>query len=208
MKRALSIALLGLVLAGCINVGEKNNAPGVVHYVLNDPAATTDAAPTRGDSTAANPSASPRTLLVLDTVAGSFYDNDQLVFSRSPGTRGQYQFARWTERPGKRFAELMRARFDREGWRVAANSGYVRGDLLLDTALVEFYHDAVRDPGQVRLVVRAELVDLSRRTLIDRRVFEQTVPVARYDAAGAAAAANVAVGQTLDALTAWLASFR
>lgn len=202
MSHVLSVVLLGLLLGGCINVGEKNSAP-VVHFVLNDPAAQTSD-PVQVEKL----TPSPRTLLVLDTVAGRFYDSDQLAFSRSPGTRGHYQFARWTERPGKRFAELMRARFDREGWRVATNSGYVRGDLLLDTTLVEFYHDAARNPGQVRLVVRAELVDLSRRTLVDRRVFEQTVPVAHYDAAGAAAASNVAVGQLLDALTAWLASFK
>ena len=48
-------------------------------------------------------------LLVLDTTASGFYDSDQLVFSRAAGTRGQYQFARWTERPGKRFADLLRA---------------------------------------------------------------------------------------------------
>ncbi|MCL5060792.1 MAG: PqiC family protein [Candidatus Thermoplasmatota archaeon] len=146
------------------------------------------------------------TLLVLDTTTGSFYDTDQLIFSRSPGTRGQYQFARWTERPGKRFADLMRARLDRLGrYHVAAAGGYVRGDVLLDTELVEFYHDAASQPGQVRLVLRAELVDLKQRTLLGRRVFEQQVALTRYDAAGAAQASSQAVGRALDELTAWLA---
>ena len=198
------LAVLGGVLAlgGCINIGDRGSAPAIVHYVLSDPG------PAAADAPAPRRPEAP-TLLVLDTAAGSFYDTDQLVFSRSAGTRGQYQFARWTERPGKRFADLMRARLDRQGaWQVSEAGGYVRGDLLLDTELAEFYHDAASSPGQMRLVLRAELVDLRQRKVLGRRVFELQAPVARYDAAGAAEAANVAVGRTLDELVAWLATLQ
>jgi cholesterol transport system auxiliary component len=191
---------MAFLLAGCINVGDRTAAPTVVYYVLNDPAPPAAALPVRADAP---------TLLVLDTATGSFYDTEQLIFSNSPGTRGQYQFARWTERPGKRFAELMRVRLDRQGaWHVSTAGGYVRGDLLLDTELIEFYHDAVAQPGQVRLVLRAELVDLKQRKLLGRRVFEQQVALTTYDAAGAAQASSQAVSQALDELTAWLASLQ
>ncbi|WP_296749465.1 ABC-type transport auxiliary lipoprotein family protein [Thiobacillus sp.] len=201
MKRLLAPAMLALTLTGCVNFGEQPNAPAMVYYVLADPAPAPVAAPVRGGAVP--------TLLVLDTTTGSFYDTDQLVFSRSAGTRGQYQYARWTERPGKRFADLMRARLDRQGaWQVSAAGGYVRGDVLLDTVLIEFYHDAASEPGQVRLALRAELVDLKQRKLLGRRVFEQQVPVPSYDAAGAAEASNLAVSRALDDLTAWLATFQ
>lgn len=200
MKSAFVLAALSLVLTGCVNLGEKTKIPAVVYYVLNDPVSATDPAPLRADA---------QTLLVLDTTTGSFYDTDQLVFSRSAGTRGQYQFARWTERPGKRFADLMRTRLDRQGaWNVSAAGGYVRGDMLLDTELVEFYHDAASEPGQMRLVLRAELVDLKQRALLGRRVFEQQVPLTTYDAAGAAQAANLAVSRALDELSAWLTTLQ
>jgi len=52
----------------------------------------------------------------------------------------------------------------------------VRGEVMLDTELVEFYHDAASEPGQVRLVLRAELVDSEAAHLLGRRVFEQQVP--------------------------------
>jgi len=84
------VALLSLVLAGCAGFGENSNTPAVVYYVLNDPAPAAEPAPLR---------AGAPTLLVLNTTTGGFYDTDQLIFSRSAGTRGQYQFARWTERP-------------------------------------------------------------------------------------------------------------
>lgn len=202
MKTALSLMALVLAVSGCVNFGQNANTPAVVYYVLDDAGSATAApAPAEARERSYVP-----TLLVLDTTAGGFYDTDQLVFSRTAGTRGQYQFARWTERPGKRFAELLRARLDRLGdYRVVSSGGAVRGDLMLDTRLVEFYHDATREPGQVRLVLRAELVDLKQRRLLGRHTFEQTVPLTTYDAAGAARASSQAVGRVLDDLGAWLA---
>ncbi|MEW6118654.1 MAG: ABC-type transport auxiliary lipoprotein family protein [Pseudomonadota bacterium] len=196
--KALALAALALALAGCVNFGDKADSAAVTYYVLVD---ATPAPP----GPAAGPSAP--TLLVLDTAASGFYDGEPLVFSRTPGTRGQYQFARWTERPGKRFADLLRARLDTLGtWRIAAAGGYVRGDRLLDTELVEFYHDASSAPGTLRLVLRAELVDLGSRDLVSRRTFAQNVALTSFDAAGAARAANLAVAQVLDDVSAWLAT--
>lgn len=222
------LALFALALTGCVSIGNPSKGPAVVHYVLADPGADAPARPAvaspapdaRSAAAVVESDAEPPqteagaepaapTLLVLDTTTSSFYDTDRLVFSRSAGTRGQYQFARWTERPGKRFADLMRARLDRDGtWDVSAGGGYVRGDLLLDTELVEFYHDAVRQPGHIRMTLRAEVVDLKSRTLLARRTFEQQVPVPTFDAAGAAQASSLAVGRMLDALSAWLATLQ
>ncbi|MHB0974383.1 MAG: ABC-type transport auxiliary lipoprotein family protein [Thiobacillus sp.] len=198
MKNGLSLFVLVFALGGCTIFGQNSDTPAVVYYVLNDTGPRASPTPTPADA---------RTLLVLDTATGGFYDTDQLAFSRSAGTRGQYQFARWTERPGKRFADLLRARLDRLGrYRVAGAGSYLRGDLMLDTRLIDFYHDAATRPGQVRLELRAELVDLKRRALLGRRTFEQRVPVATYDAAGAAQASSQAVSRVLDDLSAWLAS--
>ena len=199
MNKSLLLSVCALALTGCVSLGEKN-VPAVVHYVLSDTAPTAAAI-------AASPDA--LTLLVLDTTTSRFYGSEHLIFSRHAGTRGQYQFARWTERPGKRFADLMRARLDQQSaWRVSAAGRHVRGDMLLDTELIEFYHDAASSPGQVRLELRAELVDLKQRTLLGRRIFQQTAPLATYDASGAALASSLAVSRALDDLGAWLATFR
>jgi len=210
------LLLCVLALSGCVNLVQQRDAPGVVNYVLNDTSpSSSDAAGKTDALNGADPLQakarveSTPTLLVMDTTTASFYDTDKLVFSRSAGTRGYYQFARWTERPGKRFADLMRSRLDRQStWRVSAAGGYVRGDVLLDTELVEFYHDASSSPGHVRFELRAELIDLKKRSLLGRRVFEQQVPLNSFDAAGAAAASDQAVSRALDELGRWLASFR
>lgn len=213
MRKGFLLTTLIVALAGCVNLAEQPDMPAVVYFVLEDPApATPSAAEARMDPETRRVKESEEstpTLLVLDTTTGGFYDTDQLIFSRSPGTRGQYQFARWTERPSKRFADLMRARLDSQGiWHVSAAGGYVRGDVLLDTRLIEFYHDASSNPGAIRLELHAELVDLKRRTLLGRKAFEQQVPLQTFDAAGAAQASNVAVGRVLDELAAWLATLQ
>ena len=217
MKTGLPLIALVLALSGCASFGQNTSSPAVVYYVLNDADPATAQTPLPADAlkdsdplraNAPVESYAP-TLLVLDTTTGGFYDSDQLVFSRSAGTRGQYQFARWTERPGRRFTELLRARLDQLGrYQVAPAGGVVRGDLMLDTRLVEFYHDATSEPGQVRLELRAELVDLKQRRLLGRHTFEQKVPLTTYDAAGAAQASSQAVSRVLDDLSAWLATFK
>ena len=194
----LILLVASTVLSGCLNLGDAAKVP--VYYVLNDAGPAAPAAP-------AVPLPAP-TLRVLDTTTGNFYDTEQLVFSRSPDTRGLYQYARWTERPGKRLADLMRARLGHQGgWNVSVGS-HVQADWLLDTELVEFYHDAVSEPGQVRLVLRADVVDIKQRKLLGHRVFEQQVPLASYDAAAAAQASSLAVSRMLDDLSVWLVSLK
>ncbi len=207
IRVGLALLAATAALTGCLNLGDASKAPAVVFYVLNDVAPAASAV-TATTTTPPSPEPAP-TLRVLDTRTGNFYDTDQLVFSRSAGTRGLYQYARWTERPSKRFSDLMRARLDQQGvWSVSAGGGYVRADWLLNTELLEFYHDAVSHPGQVRLVLRADLVDARQRKLLGHRVFEQQVPLASYDAAGAAQASSLAVSRMLDDLTIWLASLK
>ncbi|MEQ1593309.1 MAG: ABC-type transport auxiliary lipoprotein family protein [Thiobacillaceae bacterium] len=202
MKKLLWIA--AFALSGCVNFGDDKYAPTLVNYVLEDTHEVKGAAAEKAAAT------DPRTLLVLDTTTTAFYDGDGLVYSRVPGTREQYRYARWTERPGKRFADLLRARLDAQSGfaTIATAGGQVRGDVLLDTELTEFYHDAETSPGSVRVVLRAELIDLKSRTLIGRKSFEQHVALPSYDAPGAALGFSQASSQILDDIVLWLAAVK
>lgn len=189
------VLVFALMLSGCLGLGKET--PAVVNYVLQDlRVGTEQVAP---DS---------RSLLVLDTSATGFYDNENLVYSRAPGTRGQYQYARWTERPGKRFSDLLQKRLATQSGfaSVTTAGGQVRGDLLLDTELSEFYHEAATSPGTVRVQLRAELIDLKTRKLLSRQWFERSVPIASFDAVGAAAGFNQATTGVLDDVVTWLAT--
>lgn len=188
---------LALVLTGCVNFGlaGEDDPRAIVYYVMEDAGRTAQAA-----------TPAQRTLLLADTTAGAFYDTDGMAYSSASGTRGYYQFARWSERSGKRFADLLLARLEREKIfaAVAQSGSNVRGDLLLTTDILDLYHDAVQQPGFVKLELRAEVTDLKTRTLLARKTFVQSVPVSSFDAAGAHKAFNQAATRTLNEIADWL----
>lgn len=203
MKPISFIAAASLALSGCVNLGLDaggKEASEIVYYVMDD----------AGRTPVAAASLNPRVLVLTDTQAGAFYDTDGMAYSRQPGTRAYYQFARWSERAGKRFTDLLLTRLEAEKIfsTVAQTGTNVQGDWLLITEIVEHYHDASQQPGAVRMLLRAEVVDIKARKLIARNTFSQSVPAASYNAAGAHQAFNQAATQTLNEMADWLKTLR
>lgn len=203
MKIVASLLISALALSGCVNLGMDSggkDAPEITYYVLEDagraaaPAAMSAVAPTA------------RVVVLSDTQAAAFYDTDGMAYSRQSGTRAYYQFARWSERSGKRFTDLLLARLEQEKVfsAVALTSSNVRGDWLLITEIIEHYHEAGQAPGVVKMELRAEVVDLKTRSLLSRKTFSQSVTAGSYDAAGAHKAFNQAATQTLNEMLDWL----
>lgn len=193
--RGLTAAAALVMLAGCLPA--PRNLPPQEYYVLNDlagPAGTRQTAP------------EGRVLLVNPTSTSPFYDTQSLVFSRNPGQRGYYQFAGWTERPGRRFSELLTRRLEGRGTfsSVASTTAGVKGNLVLNTRLEEFYQEANASPGRVRIEVTAELVDLAERAILAQRRFSQTAPTSADNAPAAVAAFNQALTALLDEVAAWV----
>jgi len=158
----------------------------------------------------ANPAAKPAwpgTLLVRETDAPTFYQTSAMAYSRAAGSRGHYQYARQAELPGPRIAQLLRQRLDQARLFAAVvplGSG-VEGGYQLNTRLLDFYHDAVRAPGEMVLVLEAELVRRGDAHLLAQTRIETRAPAPSHDARGAAQGADVALTQALDRLTEWLA---
>lgn len=172
----LSIPLLcAALLAGCVSGGSREAER---YFIL-------DAPPGRPAASAVR---------VAPTTAASFYDTQDIVYSRTPGTRAYYQFNHWTERPQHAIHALLAARL---------GAGAQQGGLVLGTHLAELYHDAAQPPGTARIVLSAELSDASRRVLA-RRVFAHSAPAASYDAPGAVQGFHSALGTLLEDLAAWV----
>jgi cholesterol transport system auxiliary component len=191
-------AVLASALAGCGSLFG-GDAPAPTFHVWRSPRpVATQCAPAS--------STSPRALLLAPTGTATFYDTQRIVFSPEPGIRGYYQFAAWTERPGKRFDELLLECLERRRSfaQVASLAAGTRGDLLLAVSIAELYHDNAQPPGRARLVVSAELVDRGTRTLLGRRSFEQDVPLADADASSAVAGFGIALGRLLEELLQWV----
>jgi cholesterol transport system auxiliary component len=184
MKRF--VVLIALLVTGCISA---TTVPPVQYYVLRD----TGPAPE-----ARRAAAGGSLVLVHPTTVNAFYDTQRLVYSRASGERGYYQFAAWTERPGRAFAELLSRRLG-----APLTTAGVRGDMVLRTRLEELYHDAASTPGHVTLVVTGELVDASGRRVGEPQRFTRSVPTRAENAAAAVEAANRAITEVLDDIAAW-----
>jgi ABC-type uncharacterized transport system auxiliary subunit len=189
---------LGLTFAGLLAGCSGLSAPPAHRYFV------LETAPTRLVPGALQRDAM---LLVAPTTAASFYDSQEIIYSRRAGERAYYQLSSWTEPPNRSLGALLAARIALGGafrGAVETTSG-VRGSLLLRTHLVELYHDAAAMPGTARATLSAELSDPAGRSLVAQRSFSASVPVASYDAVGAVQGFGQALGQVLDEIAAWAA---
>jgi cholesterol transport system auxiliary component len=191
-RSALLVPALGFALAGCAGLGA---APAHRYFVLEAVPSRIVAAPIQRDAT----------LLVAATTASSFYDTQEIIYSRSAGERAYYQLSSWTEPPNRSLAGLLAARVLLGGaFRgVAETTSSVRGQLLLRTHLVEIYHDATSQPGSAKLTLTAELSDSAGRSMLARRTFAASVPAPSYDAGGAVQGFGQALGAVLDEVAVW-----
>ena len=163
-----------------------------------------------GDAAAAAPPGAriDKVLLVAASAHPGLYDSDRMVFSTDGRSRSYFQFGYWSERPAQSLQLLAEARLVRsQRFReVVSSTSGVRGDLLLSLRLDELYLDTSVDPGEVHLIVSAELIDWRSRTLLARRAFPRAAAVTQRDAAGLATAAGLALGVVLDELVPWVAA--
>lgn len=194
MRACLAAAALGL-LAGCVpTLG--NNAPAPQYFVLSDLAK-----PAPAQRTAPGPG---RVLLVNPAITSPFYDTQNLVYSRAAGQRSYYQFAGWTERPGRRFSELLVRRLEARGAfaSVASTTAGIRGDVVLNTRLEELYQDT--SASRVVVEATAEIVDYAERSMVARRRFTQSVATGADNAVAAVTAFNQATTALLDEISGWV----
>jgi cholesterol transport system auxiliary component len=191
LSSALPMATVILALAGCAGV----QAPQ--HYFVLE-AAAPEPRPQAAAASAPN-------LLVAPTTAPAFYESQDIVYSRSAGTRSYYQLNSWTEPPSRRLDALLVERLGRSGafGSVAAATDGVRGRLILTAHLEEMYHDASTSPGTTHIALTAVLSNPANRSIQGQRRFTASAPAATPDAAGAVQGFDVALGPLLDEVVAW-----
>lgn len=194
MKTIACLLSTLILLAGCSLPGKPKES--ATYYVLNDPGPIQRSVKSH-----------PGVLLVREMDASVFYQDNRLTYSRSPNTRGHYQFAYWSEVPARRLSWMLRQRLEAAGvfeTVIPVGAGVV-GDYLLNTRLIDFYHDAATPPGMAMLLLDAELVRRDTAVLVEHRVFVTQVPALSYDAQGAADALGHAANQVIDEMVNWLA---
>ena len=201
MRAASLVIAIGVAaaVAGCAGSGPREPFR---YFVLEAPA-TVPVSPG-----ASAPAPIDATLIVLPTVAASFYATQEMAYSKVEGTRAYYQFSSWTEPPDTAVTHALVERIDaaRLFRSVALAGSGARGSLVLSTQLLEIYHDASSSPGTAKIVVAAELRDTTRHSVVARRTFNAAVPATSFDAGGAVQGFRAGLGRIGDEMTAWLAS--
>jgi cholesterol transport system auxiliary component len=179
MMRA-AVLFTALCMAGCAGLGASRQAD---HYFVLDGGGAAEAPATAH-------------VRVAPTTAASFYDTQEMAFSRSAGTRGYYQFNHWTERPQHAIHQQLVVRLGRGP---TGDDEYV-----LVTHVNEIYHDAVEAPGRARVSVDAELVLAKSKQVLASRTFTAAAEASSYDATGAVHGFDDALHGLLDDIVAWV----
>lgn len=174
MKRAMVLFAAALI-GGCLSTG---NREADRYFILEAPPGARAAS----------------AVVVAPTSAASFYDTQDIVYSRAPGTRAYYQFNHWTERPQRAIHAQLASRLQ----------AGAKSDRLLSTHLEEIFHDAAQPPGTARISLTAQLVDPASRAVLARRTFSRSAPAVSYDAPGAVQGFRQALGALLDDVAAWV----
>ena len=192
----------GLLMAGCSGILPKP-PPQAQRYTLDDGAGLQVAPP----GAAGRP-----VLLVALPSAAPGYESQDMVYRRGAGPLQAYAQHGWVDAPARMLAPLwVRALQASGSYRAVlmAPSAAAAG-LRLETELLRLSQDYGPGASQLRLSVRAVLVDTATRGVVGSLDFDEREPCAAEDAAaGAAAAQRVAwrvAGLLAAACTRWTAA--
>lgn len=196
LEKRMWLVLAMLLQTGCLSMNLGGSADRLVSYVLVD----------------ARPSMSARqepisTTVIIQSQGGDPMANSlSIAYSLAPNQRELYQLSRWTERPVSALSRLLIQRLHTRGsfQSVAALGEGVGGDLGLNLVIESMYHDATTSPGNVKLSVRADLIQRSTRELLSRQVFNSEADLSVIGPEAVVDAMGIAVADVFDALVPWL----
>ena len=196
LQRIYMLCLLAAAAlsTSCINLGLGGEGSPQAQYRLEDL------------SPKVTPRATPidRRLLISPLQSQAIGDTYSMAYSRAPQQLQFYQFASWTDRPSARVVQLVADRLQARGLfeSTALFGTGVGGGLILNIGVNDFVHDVTT--ATARIEVTAELIERRGRSLVERRRFTSSAPVAQENAASAAAAWSRALTTLLDEIVPWV----
>jgi cholesterol transport system auxiliary component len=190
MALALSLSAL---LAACSGTLLPKPAPAPARYTLDD--GSTGAAPR-----AASAGAPALTVDVPRAAPG--YGSRRMVYLRRPQELETFAFHEWVDEPAQMLAPLLvRALQDSGGFRVVLLApSAATGGWRLETELLRLHQDFSMQPSQVRLSLRAVLLEAATRQAFAWREFDVSVPAASDDPVAGVLAAHTATQRLLSAV--------
>jgi cholesterol transport system auxiliary component len=129
-----------------------------------------------------------------------------MVYLLRPHEVSYYAFNQWADTPARMLMRLLAlALEERKLWAaVFQMPGPVPPDYRIDSDNLVMEQQFFSKPSRVRLALRAQLIDMKRRIIMDSRGFEIFEEAPTEDAYGGVIAANRAAARLLDEVAAWL----
>ena len=148
------------------------------------------------------------TLLINPPHAAAGFDSPRIIYLRKPHKLEHFALSRWVEPPARMLGPLLVAAIEKTGAfrAVVLMPGAASGELRLDTDIIRLQHEFQTSPSQVRLTLRATLVDDKTRRMLAWQDFEALEPASSEDTYGGVLAANRAVQRVADQLAGFLAA--
>ena len=138
------------------------------------------------------------------------YDTARIAYMREDYGLRYYTRSRWADTPARMLAPLLADAVQSTGQFHAlyTTPGSVAVDMRLDTELVRFHQDFRKTPSEMRITLRAQLVDLNKGRVVATWLVDRTAPTVTDDAYGGVVAANYLLGEVLDELAQFCVSNR
>ena len=201
--------VIGVSLAalGACSALRPATAPATTFYALDNAAQpaliTTKALPTPTITTSRAP-----TLLINPPHAAAGFDSPRIIYLREPHKLEYFALSQWVDPPARLLGPLLAAAIEKTGAfrAVVLMPGAASGELRLDTDIIRLQHEFQTTPSQVRLTLRATLVDDKTRQVLAWQEFEVVDPASSEDAYGGVLAANRAVQTVVGQLAGFLAA--
>ena len=208
-RRALT-AMLGAsglaLLAACSGTLLPKLPVPPARFTLDD-AGTAAARPAAPAAPASLPEGAP-VLVVAMPRAAPGYDSRRMVYLRRPQELETFAFHEWVDAPAQMQAPLLvRALQDSAGFRaVLLAPSSAAGAWRLETDLIRLHQDFSHAPSQIRLTLRAVLLDTATRRVIAWREFDVIEPATGDDPTAGVQAARRATQGVMRALAAFCSS--
>ena len=198
LRRSLVLLLSVAALSACSGTLLPKPPPAPARYLL-------DAVPVQPQPVARAPHASPLALAVVLPRAAPGYDSRRMLYLRQPQQLEAFAFHEWVDAPAQMLAPLLvRALQDREAFNVVLLApSSARAGWRLETELLRLHQDFTTRPSQLRLGVRAVLLDVASQRVVAWQAFDLAVVADGDDPVAGARAANAAVQQLMQAVAAF-----
>lgn len=134
--------------------------------------------------------------------AAAGFDSRRIIYLHEPHQLNYFARHEWADTPARMLAPLLLAALDGGGqFRVVlgANSAG-SAEFSLDTVVIRLQQDFSQVPSQLRLTLRASLLDNASRRVLASREFDARVNAPSEDADGGVKAANLALQRVLSEL--------